>query len=75
MALTKAQQRILEALQVKSPQHRNKLSARLDVLERMADEGLIVSAQPFANAYHTTSITPAGLSALAQSKGGEDEVR
>ena len=72
MALTEAQVRILKALKRKSPQHRNKLSTLIEVLMHMEDSGLIASAQPFANAYHTTSITPAGLAALAQSKGGED---
>ena len=69
MAVTKEQMRILEMLEVKSPQHRDKLLARVKVLERMVDAGLIVSAQPFAFAFHTVSITEAGRAALAESKG------
>jgi len=72
MALTKAQRRILEALERESPQSRASLSARRDVLEQMADRRLIVTAGPFSYAYHTVSISPAGRAALAESKGGED---
>lgn len=71
--LTKAQARALSKMAEANSQGRQaskqSIGASVVVLGKLESLGLIHSAKPFAYAYHTMTITPAGRAALKQ--GGE----
>jgi hypothetical protein len=65
MKTLQAISKLLDKIPGKINVHRSQLpGVRVDVLDRMAREGLIDSAQPFAFAYHKISLTDKGRKAL-----------
>lgn len=68
--LTKAQtatlRRIARITERAPSAHKDKIGARLDVLERLRERGLIDSARPFAGLFHRVTLTEAGKKALEE---------